>query len=99
MKKRDNSKINVHPLSLGLCEHCGKLLTIQDMPYGSIDAEWYCPKCKKIINSKTFGWEKTPKGEWKKARWVGEDGKWTDKEPEEEFDLGCWHISKQLPIS
>jgi len=82
----------VHPAGLGLCEHCGELLTLENMPSEAMDAEWRCPNCNNAINHKTFGFEEV-NGEWEKIRWVGKDGKWTSERPKENFDLGAWHVS------
>ena len=73
--------------SLGLCEHCGILLTIEDMPMGSMDAIWKCPKCSGVLTGKSFGYEEN-----RKTRWVGNDGKWTTVRPTQSFDLGDWHV-------
>jgi len=70
--------------ALGLCEHCGVLLSLQGMPLEAIDAEWKCPKCNKVINNKSFGYEQSGK----KVKWVGKDGKWTNVKPDEDFKLG-----------
>jgi hypothetical protein len=77
---------------LGLCEHCGELLTIEDLPAEAINAVWLCPKCNGILSGKTFGYDEKNK----KVHWVGPDGKWLDKEPKvapfNEFTLGTWRI-------
>jgi hypothetical protein len=76
---------------LGLCEHCGTLISMEGMPSESIDAAWRCPKCKGILSEKSFGYENA-----KKKFWVGTDGKWAEKIPEAppfgEFILGSWRI-------
>ena len=43
---------------LGLCEHCGALFTLEDMPTEALDAEWRCSKCNGILSGKSFGYEK-----------------------------------------
>ena len=96
--KRTNPERIVHPAGLGLCEHCQILLTMEDMPSESMDAEWRCPKCNGILTSKTFGYEELDKEKWERTRWVGKDGKWTNEKPREDFDLGHWHVSEKLPI-
>jgi hypothetical protein len=87
----------VHPAGLGLCEHCGTLMTIADMPSEAMDAEWRCSKCKGILSNKTFGYEEV-NGEWKKTKWVGKNGKWSAEKPEGNFDLGRWLVSDKTPI-
>jgi hypothetical protein len=82
--------------SIGLCEHCGTLLSFQDMPFDAMNAEWKCSQCNGILTENTFGYRTVvgedgkPKGE--KVRWVGPDGKWTDQKPTEDFILGTWQI-------
>jgi hypothetical protein len=76
---------------LGLCEHCGLLLSIEDLPIEAMDAEWRCPKCEGILNGQSFGYEGSGQ-EYRKVLWVGRDGKWTKEKPTEPFDLGSWHI-------
>ena len=83
--------------ALGLCEHCGALLTVEDFPAEAIDAEWRCLKCKGVITNKTFGYEEV-RGVWKKIQWVGKGSKWTQRKPIENFDLNHWHITIE-PIS
>ena len=83
--------------SLGICEHCGCLVCIQDFPMESMDAEWVCPKCKKSIGHETFGFNVPDKGA-KKVRWVGKDGKWQENRPNEDFTLGNWHVVVQESI-
>lgn len=76
---------------LGLCEHCQKLLSFEDLPVAAMEAEWRCPKCFKLLTGKSFGYV----GEGKdsgKTLWVGPDGKWTKNQPVEPFNLGSWRI-------
>jgi len=88
-------KRNIQLASLGLCEHCGELLTMQDLPVEAINAVWKCPKCKGILTYKSFGYEQI-KGKWQKTRWVGEDGKWTETKPTAGFVLGSWFITDAI---
>lgn len=81
--------------ALGLCEHCGALLTAHDMSVDSMDADWACPKCSKVLTGKTFGYETTD-GEPKRVRWVGPDRNWTGNRPSTEFVLGNWRIVQGL---
>jgi hypothetical protein len=77
--------------SLGLCEHCGALLSLENLSIEAIDAEWRCSKCGGILNGPSFGYEGTDEGT-KKVWWVGPDGKWTKKPPVKPFNLGNWRI-------
>jgi hypothetical protein len=82
-------------VGLGLCEHCGTLITMEDMPSDSTDAIWCCPKCQKVITEKSFGYEKG-----KKILWVGKDGKWTNAIPTSSwngFILGTWKVIIKTP--
>lgn len=88
--------------SLGICEHCQTLLSMQDMPAESISAVWKCPKCKGILSYKSFGYEITGKDDQKrdkynKTRWVGPNGKWSNEKPKEDFNLGDWHVIINMP--
>ncbi len=61
------------------------------MPVDATDAEWRCPKCEGVLGMKSFGYE----GEGdncEKVRWVGEDGKWTETEPDRDFEIGRWYV-------
>lgn len=82
--------------ALGLCEHCGILLTAHDMSADSIDADWACPKCGKLLTEKTFGYE-TKDGKPSRVRWVGPNGNWINVRPSNEFILGNWRIVQEFP--
>lgn len=75
-------------VSLGLCEHCNTLLSMQNMPTGSMDAVWKCSNCSGVLTGQSFGYEGS-----KKARWVGPYGTWTTERPEVSFQLGDWHVT------
>lgn len=75
-------------ISLGLCEHCNVLLSVQNMPAGSMDAVWKCSSCSGVLTGQSFGYEGG-----KKVRWVGPDGMWTTERPEVSFQLGNWHVT------
>jgi len=77
--------------TLGLCEHCGVLITISDLPADAMDGDWACPKCGKLLGGKTFGYEGEGR-DCKKTRWVGPKRKWVSQKPTQEFTLGSWHI-------
>jgi hypothetical protein len=78
--------------SLGLCEHCNALITIQGLPAEAMDAVWKCEKCGGVFSEKTFGFEKG-----KKVRWVGEEGRWVDEKPTRDFQLGKFYVVQQYP--
>jgi hypothetical protein len=82
---------------LGLCEHCGVLLALEDFPPEAMDTEWRCLKCKGVLTNKTFGYGEI-NGVWKKIQWVGKGKKWTQRKPTENFDLNNLHITIE-PIS
>jgi hypothetical protein len=82
--------------ALGLCEHCGAMMSIQNMPADAADADWPCPKCKKKTTHKTFGYENIG-GDWKRTKWVGKDGKWTSVKPTEDFPLGNLLVVMEMP--
>ena len=84
----------VQVAGLGLCEHCGVLLTIEGLPAEAMDAEWKCPRCKKTLTGKSFGYKEVD-GKWKKTRWVGKDGKWVNEKPGGDFDLGVLTVVKR----
>ena len=87
------SQVTVALASLGLCEHCGVLLTIQDLPTDALDASWTCPKCGQELSHRSFGYsDESEKAQ--KILWVGSDGKWMDKKPEESFNLGEWYVTE-----
>ncbi|MBU4142388.1 hypothetical protein KJ590_00100 [Patescibacteria group bacterium] len=79
---------------LGLCEHCGTLISLDGMPGDSIDADWACPSCKKILSQVSFGYESEggKSSGFKKAKWVGPDGQWAPVKPTKDFDLGNWSV-------
>lgn len=73
--------------SLGLCEHCGVLLTMEEMPSDAINAEWRCFKCNDVLSHRSFGYDRGEQGA-QKVKWVGPNGEWTEEEPKDDFDLG-----------
>lgn len=81
--------ILVYVASLGLCEHCGILLSIEGIPADAMDAEWACPGCKGKLTHKSFGYA-TEKGG--KIKWVGPEGKWVGQKPAEDFTLGNFEV-------
>lgn len=85
MKKKQETAAIMRIEGLGLCEHCQALLSIENMPAESMDAEWRCPSCNVILTNKTFGFEETEEG-CKRTRWVGPDKKWVSQRPDRNFD-------------
>lgn len=81
---------------LGMCEHCGILLTLEDMPQDSMNADWSCRKCKKPLTGKSFGYSEIG-DQWEKNKWVGKGNIWIAEKPTESFDLGSWHIIPDSP--
>lgn len=89
-----------HIEALGLCEHCGALLSVEDMPGDAMNARWFCPKCNEEIGHKTFGYEmemvENEKGDkeskFKKTQWVGSNGQWVNEKPKRDFILGNWEV-------
>lgn len=73
---------------LGLCEHCGTLLSIEKIPVEAMDSEWRCPNCDRVLTHLSFGYRKVSGKDFKKSQWVGPDGKWTTDKPKEDFVLG-----------
>ncbi len=65
---------------LGICERCGSLFTVQDIPEG---VGWICPACKFKITDRSLGYEEY-EGE-KRVKWVNKNG-WGPK-PKKDFDL------------
>lgn len=87
--------VDVLLAGLGLCEHCGKLLTLQGMSASAMDAEWQCPSCKGKLTHKSFGYAS---GQGGKVQWVGPEGKWVTQQPTKDFDLGGgWHVCISPP--
>jgi NAD-dependent SIR2 family protein deacetylase len=82
---------------LGLCEHCGELMSFEDMPPEAMDADWRCHKCGGVLTDKSFGYGKV-NGKLQKVKWVGPDKTWVTEKPAENFELGSWYITIR-PIS
>ena len=82
--------------SIGLCEHCGKLVSITD--YAGDEggnADWIC-MCGKPITHLSFGYDKGTTGA-KRVKWVGPDGKWTNNRPTDDFKLGNILVIMRMP--
>ena len=64
---------------LGLCEHCGVIVTMEGRP---TEEKWICV-CGEELNHESFG--VTESGE--KIKWVSPDMKWVKEKPTENFKL------------
>lgn len=78
-------------VNLGLCEHCGTLISMDRMSADSMNADWKCPKCRGLITHVSFGYDRAEKGA-KKVKWVGPDNQWVEKEPTEDFKIGDLNV-------
>jgi hypothetical protein len=68
---------------------------MEGMPADAMNAEWKCPKCKKVLTGKSFGYNSKSK----KVKWVGPGNKWVRTEPKEDFELGNWSvITGRMPM-
>lgn len=81
--------------SLGLCEHCKTLLSLEGMPADAANAEWKCPSCKGVITHRSFGYES---GQGNKVQWVGPGKKWVSKKPEKDFRIGKLEVAVRRPM-
>ena len=86
-----STKRTVGCAALGLCEHCGALLCLEDMPSDALDAEWRCQGCKGVLNGGSFGYQ-TIDGKPKRVKWVGPGKKWVEQPPAQDFDLGNLYV-------
>ena len=82
--------------SIGKCEYCGEVFSTGGIPEDSTNTVWVCPECKEELTYASFGFEESL-GVWKRVRWVGEDGKWTETRPEKSFYLDGTFILPDLP--
>ncbi|OGZ52429.1 MAG: hypothetical protein A3B25_01925 [Candidatus Ryanbacteria bacterium RIFCSPLOWO2_01_FULL_48_26] len=82
--------------TLGLCEHCGIMVSMANFPADAMGAEWHCPNCKGILGHVSFGFDKATSGA-KKIKWVGPGGTWTDVEPKDDFKLGEIYVHIHSP--
>ena len=85
----------VHVAALGLCEHCGVMLNVSNMPGDAMDAVWKCPnpKCGKEITGASFGFDKKNV----KIKWVGPGGVWVNTQPKRDFKLGNMLVVLRIP--
>lgn len=77
--------------SLGLCEHCSVLLTLEDMPLEAINAELHCSSCQGVLSGLSFGYDEVD-GKPERTRWVNYQKKWCQTRPTADFDLGNWSV-------
>jgi len=82
---------SVEHTSLGICEHCHEVLSVQNLPNDCFDAPWKCSACGGNLSAKSFGFEKID-GKDVKKKWVGPNGIWTGKPPIKDFVLGNWQV-------
>ena len=81
-------RLKVHVASLGICEHCGVIVTFQNMPADSMNAEWKCRSCNGTLTHGSFGFTK----EGGKEKWVGPNSEWTTEMPTQDFILGNFDV-------
>lgn len=81
------------PEGLGICEHCGILVSVRDWLIAVFKKDKWpvCPKCGKQLTKESFGYEKIGK-DFKKMKWVGPEKKWIDKRPEKDFEIDGWYV-------
>lgn len=91
MFSRAGTSRDVSLESLGLCEHCGALVSMEDLPSDSINAKWSCSRYRGTLTHLSFGYDQS-KGTFKKTRWVGPKGEWVGEKPIECFPLGNWFV-------
>ena len=84
--------------ALGICEHCGALTSMENLPIEALDAIWKCAKCEKDLTHKSFGFEEV-EGKFRKVKWVGPDKKWTSVRPTENFNIGHLLVSVTQPLA
>lgn len=77
--------------SLGLCEHCNVLISLEEMPAEALDAIWHCPSCNAKLTHCSFGYDRGLQ-DARKVKWVGSDGQWTDQKPSSDFGIGNWFV-------
>lgn len=87
----------VRVASLGLCEHCGALVSIEDLPVDAMDADWRCFACNGLLTHLSFGYDQGAQGAHKE-KWVGPSGQWVDERPAEDFHLGSMLVVTSLPL-
>lgn len=73
---------------LGICEHCGVLINMQEMGVAATIAG-VCPnlQCGEKLFEASFGLEGDTL-----VRWVGPEGTWLSVQPTQEFQLGEWTV-------
>lgn len=82
--------------SIGKCEYCLVLLTIENLGSDAVNAEWRCPNCQRVLTHLSFGYENSKGG---KKFWIGINGEWVSQKPENNFELGNWDvIVRHLPM-
>ncbi|MBI2013611.1 MAG: hypothetical protein HYS87_02180 [Candidatus Colwellbacteria bacterium] len=91
MDKNQSTLTSAKPVgleSLGICEHCKTIVSIEGMPPEAMDTEWRCPNCNGVMSHKSFGYESETGGE---KMWVGPNGDWVTEKPKESFEIGGFY--------
>jgi len=96
MSKKVTSGTVVNVEALGLCEHCGALQNLTNLPVDAIDAEWVCSVCGKILTEKSFGYEGKDE-DCKKTQWVGPGKKWLKEKCKDDFNIGNLLVIPEPP--
>ena len=87
-------KVPVLVDALGACEHCGVLVNITNLPVDAMGATWRCRECDGELTHRSFGYRSAQGG---KEKWVGPGGRWTEKRPINDFELGPYCVSATPP--
>ena len=90
---------NVWIDTLGICQECRKIFTVQWVFSHFLEMERIVclrPGCGRVILPQDAGYEVVESGgeiSFVKKKWIrGPDGIWTSMKPKKEFDLPEWHI-------
>ena len=62
---------------IGLCEHCGKVVSVEGR---EADGIWLCEHCGSSITHESFGFDKPSFGA-RKVKWVGPGLNWVGERP------------------
>jgi len=79
--------------ALGKCEHCGEILSMEEMPSEAMFATWACPKCEKVLSSKTFGYEEGGT----KVAWLNKQKEMVAERPTTDFELDELYVTTDDP--
>lgn len=81
--------------SLGICQHCGDVISIADCTFETDEDRAYppCPLCKRHTFSwDTWGEDYDRDTKESERRFVGPDGQWTDQRPNADFIIGEYDV-------